>query len=77
MFIFSIHDLHLDMQNKQLCFVGQVSSSRRLTGIKRSEGRWGETQPAAFQKCGAGAEAAAAAGGIICGVGGRLLRQTL
>lgn len=38
------------MQNKQLCFVGPVSSSRRLDGIKRSEGRWGETQPAAFQR---------------------------
>lgn len=66
MLIFPIRDLHLDMQNKQLCFVGQVSSSRRLNGIKRSGGRWGESQPATFQKCKTGSlRPEAAEGGII------------
>lgn len=51
MFIFSIYDLHLDMQNEELSFVGQVSSSRRLKSIKRSGGGWGEKEPATFQKC--------------------------
>lgn len=73
------------MQNEELCFIGQVSSSRRLNSIKRSGGGWGETQPATFQKCKTGSMRTEASGGrdyLQCKrdqvrKGGGLLCQTL